>query len=528
MWTVCYRIPEFGLTCERKRRPELHGQPFAIVGADDTVMAASSEATRHGVRPGMAIAAARLFCEALAVTTYDLPAYNEMAEAIWNRIALDSSFVEPISPEVCFAVLSGPSIIDRLHESVADLRRIAEATVHTGMAMSRFTASIAALRDPGNTPVVVPAGGEKDFLQTCPIGAASDYPAARKSRGAGFRYASHAAAASSSRAILDAADIERLNRLGIHTLGDVLAVEEGDLHRQFREKGFQLRRLAQGLDRDPVRALWPATVSEHRLRNEAGIEDEAMLDSALRICAERISADLKRIGRQCRRITLTLTCENGATHSGTEQLRKPEDKADSLLRAARRIYRRYMDEAPSRNRPASRAVETAPDSGTKSPFGDSANPLVEIALRASDIGLSEGVQPVLLDDNEYLRGLPHERKERLDTALQLVNERFGADRIAPASSRRHESRPFRLWTYPLTRRLNEAIEVITDQQGNPVRYGRSGTWREVRCIQNRWSEADWRMGKLEERMVFRIEETSSGLVEMQRHGNRWRLTAVAD
>ncbi len=555
MWIVCYRIPDFGLACERKRRPELQGQPFAIVGADDTVLTASPEATEHGVRSGMAAAAARLFCEALTIAPYDLPAYNEMAEAIWNRIVLDSSFVEPLSPEECLAVFSGPGIMDRLHESVADIRRIADATVHTGMAKSRFTARIAALRDPGNSPVVVRAGSETDFLKTCSIEAVTDHPIARKSGGRGsaepYGHQGHSGGRGSAepplRAYLDSADIERLNRLGIHTLGDVLAIDETDLHRQFREKGFQLRRLAQGLDRNPVRALWPPTVAEHRLRNEEGIENEAMLDSALRICAERISADLQRLGRQCRRITLTLILENGAKHSETEQLRKPADQADSLLQAARRLYRRYMDaalsggrgsaephaqEAPDhatqRNKVAGHAAEPVPDNGTMSPVGNSFNPLVEIALRASDIGLSDSIQPVLIDDNEYLRGLPHERKERLDTAIQLVKERFGADRIAPASNQRFGSRPFRLWTYPLTRRLNEAIEVVTDQQGNPVRYGRSGTWREVRLIQNRWSEAEWRMGKLEERMVFRIEEISAGLVEMQRHGDRWRLTAVAD
>jgi DNA polymerase-4 len=530
MWIVCYQLPLFALACERQRRPELRTHPIALVTPEGRVRVVSDEAKRTGVEPGMATSAARIFCPDLEARAYDLPAYEEAAEHIWNRIAQDSSFVEPISPEVCFATFTGPGIMDRLLRSTPDLRDISGTAVQAGMSVSRFTARIAASRGDGNRPVVVCPGDEKEFLSTCPI----------------------VAAAQAGMSAIGSAEIERLDRLGVRTLGDVLSVEEKDLHRLFKEKSFLLRRLARGLDRDPVRAIWPPMVIEHAVQTEDGIADAAMLDAAMRLCAESVGASLKHERKQCRRLTLELRYDGDLTRSATEKLRKPEDQAEALLRATRRLLGRMPpwegDHAPAAGGRGQRK----------------GNP-IEVVLLASAIGLSGSFQPALLDDNQYLRGLPHERQGRLDAAVQLVCERFGPDVITSAARQSRQNRPrqCRLWTYPLTRRLDEGVEVVTDPRGDPIRYARSGQWWDVMRIQNRWSEADWRRGQIEERMVFRVEVAPStngpealtrtiprrtdafspaeggcgqmgggsipiGLSELQRCGSRWCLTAMAD
>lgn len=487
MWIVCYHLPYFGLACERKRQTELRCQPLALATSDSLIRVASEEAVRSGVRDGMAVSAARIFCPELTVKPYDLPAYEEMAEAVWNRIAQDSSCVEPLSPEVCFAMLSGPGAGDRLLPSAADIHRIAETTVYAGMATSRFTARVAAARDVGNHPVVVAPGHETEFLASCPIECIASF----ERQGANGK----------RQEVLDASEMERLSRLGVRVLGDLLSVEERDLYRLFHEKAFVLRRLARGLDREPVRALWPPMVIEHSVRQDEGIADTMMLDTAMRMCADKVSAGLKRERKHCRLLTLTVGYENGLTQSKSERLRTPEDQAAALLRAAQRLFSRIP------------------------PIMLSCR---EVSLRASAIGIARGIQPALLDDNEFLRGLPHERQERLDTAMRLVHERFGPDKVAPATHWHDRSRPFRLWTYPLSRRMNEPIEVVTDSMGNPVRYARQGRWWDITRVQNRWSEADGRTGRLEERMVFRVEAASSSFLELHRSGDRWRITAVAD
>ena len=502
MWIACYHLPCFGLACERKRQTELRGRPLALATSEGIVRIASEEAIRSGVRAGMAVSAARMFCPDLTVKPYDLPAYEEMAEAVWNRIALDSSFVEPLSPEVCFAMFSGPGAADLLLPSATDIHRIAETTVYTGMAASRFTARVAASRDPGNTPVVVAPGDEAEFLASCPIENLASF---EMQGGSGKR-----------QEILDTSALERLNRLGVRTFGDLLAVEERDLYRLFREKAFVLRRLARGLDREPVRALWPPMVIEHSVHQDEGIADTMMLDAAMRMCADHISASLKREQKHCRLLTLTIRYEARREARGerqevhsqppliqceTERLRKAENDAAALFRAAQRLFNRIPP--------------------TSLPF-------TEVTLRASAIGIARGVQPALLDDNAFLRGLPHERQDRLDTAIRLVHERFGSDRVAPATSWQDRSRPFRLWTYPLSRRMSEPVEVITDSMGNPVRYARQGRWRDITQVQNRWSEASGRTGKLEEKMVFRVEAASSSFLELHRSGDRWCLAAIAD
>jgi len=607
MWIACYYLPDFSIACEQALRPDLRGTPLALVGDDGALCALSTEAAEAGVRQGRTPSAARMFCPDLIVLPYNRPRYEEMAEPLWDRIACDSSFVEPASPEMCFAAFTGAGVYERVLAVADDIREIARTPVRTGMAFSRFTARIAAMRDPGGSPVVTPKGSEARLLATVPI---EDLPQiSREER-------------------------ERLKRLGVHVLGDVLTVQERDLYRVFRERSLLLRRLARGLDREPIRALWPPDCVEHALHLDTGITEETMLHEALRRCARHVSEKLIRRGRRCRSVSLILRSETGRTRIQTEKLQAPKSDEESLFRTALRLLGRMpplsspwkgegertsplpspwkgegertsplpspwkgegvgaaplsslrrgdggevttAPRSPQEHSASGTPIATAPhndqtrqtktasdDRTATSPLpspwegeGERTSPLpspwkgegertsrlpspwkgegvgaidppTSVILRAVVAEATDSVQRALFDENRVSDVLPHERLGRLDAAMGLVGERFGKNSVCKATGLRR-AMPFQLWTYPLTRRMNESIEVATDRSGNPVRYRRNGAWWNIAHIQNRWSEAGWMHGRLEERMVFRVETFSIGLAELRRCGGEWRLTAVAD
>lgn len=497
MWIACYHTPDFSIACEQAMRPDLMGVPLGLNGEDGALRAVSSEAATAGVRIGQTPSSARMFCPDLIILPYNLRLYNERAEPVWDRIACDSSFVEPISPEVCFAAFSGAGVRARALQAAEDMGRIAGAAVRMGLSLSRFTAHTAALRASADAPVVVEEGHEASLVADVPI---HDLPQVTRE------------------------ERDRLRRLGVNVLGDVLSVSEEDLYRIFRERSLLLRRLALGRDREPIQALWPPDCEEHTLNLDCGMADEATLHVALRRCADQVSEKLQARGRRCRSVTLVLRSEAGRVSVHTELLHAPESRAEALLRTALRLLGR-MDSAPQ---PSPGPVQArTPALRSQADDARPCDPPVSATLRAVIAETSESVQIALFDENRLSNVLPHEQRRRLDAVVDFVCERFGRHSVGRAAGLRRAA-PFHLWTYPLTRRLNERIEVRTDSCGAPVCYHRNGTWCEVARVRNRWSEAEWSHGRMEERMVFRVETPGLGLAEMRLCGGEWRLAAVAD
>lgn len=477
MEIACYYMPDFPIACERERRPETRGAPLALVGDGGLLLAVSQEAARAGVRPGRTVSSARMFCPDLVALPYERDVYCRMAEPLWDRLACDSSFVEPLAPEECLAAFSGAGVRERIAETAADLRSLAGVAVRTAVSLSRFTARMAARQGREEGVVVIEAGKERNVVAGVPMEALP---------------------------FLQKEEVDRLRRLGLAMLGDVLAVPEDELQRIFRNRAFLLRRFAAGQDRDPVQALWPPDSEEHAINLDSPLLDEGMLQEALRRCAEAVARKLQGGSKRCRSTTLILRSESGRTYARTEILTTPENDPEALFQAAKRLLGRLRAHGAERFEP---------------PVG--------IALRALTAERSEGVHAALFDERNLTSCLPHERQTRLEAVRERLERRFGRGAVRPAESMRR-AMACHLWTYPLTRRLDEPIRVCTDSRGFPTRYERRGSWQPVARVHNRWSEAVWRHGRMEEGMVFRVETPALGFAEIRRSGDEWRLTAVAD
>src|SRR5437868_1577965 len=99
---ACCFMPDIALYVERARSPHLAGRPVGIAGPDDILVVVSEEAAPFGIRIGQTSSGARGLCERLTVLPYDRPAYELAARPVWDLCAVESSIVEPISPEVCY------------------------------------------------------------------------------------------------------------------------------------------------------------------------------------------------------------------------------------------------------------------------------------------------------------------------------------------------------------------------------------------------------------------------------------------
>jgi DNA polymerase-4 len=465
-----------GIACERARLPHLHAQPFALRDDKGLLAAVSPEAFPFGVRRGQAATFARSLCQGLVVLPYDTAVYLEAAQAIWDTVAVESSIVEPVSPEVVFAEISGTGLLERIKELADCIADAIGAGVCVGLGKSKLVAIQAARLSEGN-PVMVAAGRERPLLSPVPL---ADLPA------------------------LKPALVAKAEKLGVHTLGDLMALPVRETERQFGQSAHHLRELAKGDDGDRVRALWPPRIVEYALRFDDEVTDEGAIHHALGLCASHIARMLAIESRYCR--TLTLEVEmNKVSSVLREELNEPTHDPGFLQRAAIRLFDRLKI----------------------------SEPVTRLHLEAGEISAGSGVQLSFLDESDENGKLSFDDRKSLDAAVKHLKEKYGVGAVVNGGLV-HQAQRIHLWTYPLGHVSDEAVRVVTNPGGLPVRLYREMPRSHETLhymiveVQNQWRETDWSWGKLSEKTCYRVATEPDGLYELHQLGGQWRLRAVAD
>jgi nucleotidyltransferase/DNA polymerase involved in DNA repair len=467
---ACILLQQIGIACERVRVPTLWGQPVALVDGHGIVVATSDESQAAGVRIGMKSTAAKAVCGALVTLPYDRESYELASESIWDALAVESSLVEPITPELCYTVLDHEpwSVARSLALRIGENARI---PIRVGLARSKLLARETALIAGPDELVVTPGTRSHAILARVPLERVPQItPSVHK----------------------------RLVSLGVRTLGDIRALPEKELRHRFGQTGVVLKRLAEGEDSDPVQPLWPPRSIERRIAFEDEVCDAGLVEEALRRCAAAIARSLTAGEEYCRILSLEVMVSSGDLVEASEKLSTATDDRVVIGRGGLRLFKRL-------------AVTT---------------PVVSLRLRAGGLGAGSGIQLGLFDESGK-SAFPHELRRRLDTSLTHIRTRFGVGAIVTAH-KLHEAQRIHLWTYTLGRLLDEQVTVQTDKSGQPVRYQRRNTLHIVSRILDHWSEETWFWDSLIERIVFRVQTNLGALTELHQIGPTWRVQAVAD
>src|SRR5688500_1294947 len=141
---ACFYMPQIGIAVERARLNHLWGEPVGLAAEDGSLAAVSDEAAPFGIKPGQDSGGAKALCRNLTVLPYDSAAYEEAAHCVWDLFAIESSFVEPVSPEICFVDLAGADAIGRAQKLAVDLAASVRIPVRIGLAHTKFVARKAA------------------------------------------------------------------------------------------------------------------------------------------------------------------------------------------------------------------------------------------------------------------------------------------------------------------------------------------------------------------------------------------------
>jgi len=223
--------------------------------------------------------------------------------------------------------------------------------------------------------VVVPPGGEADFLAPLPIG---------RLRGVG-----------------DATE-RKLRELGIETIGRLAKFSSSLLRPFFGIAGRDLYELARGSDESPVVPERQAKSLGRETTFATDITDRQLLESTLLELSDEVAERLRRHELLARGVTLKLRYDNFTTLTRAAAFSDPVDVTDPLFHAASELLRKVNPARPVRL------------------LGVTAGPL----LPASDRQLN------LFDQ----RG--SERSRNLAGAVDAIKTRFGDEAIIRARLRK--------------------------------------------------------------------------------------------
>jgi protein ImuB len=296
---VCALVPAYKVEVARLTQPELRLCPVLVADRMERghVLDLDASAYELGARVGMTLlqAGAHFHGSTQAPRiVVDDPARDR---ALWERVldALDaaSPLVEDSAEGMALLEMRG---IEGTPERWLATVRAALAEIGLPFAVAlghnRFVARVGALVADGT---IVNAGNTPALLGPLPLHVLG----------------------------LDEATIERLDLLGIRTLGELASLPHGPFVRRFGPEAKHWHAWAKGADETPLIPRPRALRIDRTLFGEGTAEREDQLLFALRALIARVCDDVAYIGKRCGVLRLQLECEDGSAHELLAHLAQP-------------------------------------------------------------------------------------------------------------------------------------------------------------------------------------------------------------
>jgi len=279
-------LDAFFCAVEELHDPTLRGKAFAVGGRPDErgVVASCSYAARAlGVHSAMPMSQALRLCPGLMIVSHGHGKYGEMSRQVMERLRKLAPLVEQISIDEAFIDISDirepaaetgrklqKQILDELglpcSVGVASNKLVAKIATETGKKAARTRADNPAPGYPFGL-TVVPAGSEAAFLAPLPVSMLWGVgPKTEK----------------------------RLSQSGIHTIGQLAALDESALASMFGENGRELARHARGQDDRPVVIERETKSISQEITFARDVSDDRVLESTLKEMSAQVGKSLRQ------------------------------------------------------------------------------------------------------------------------------------------------------------------------------------------------------------------------------------------
>ncbi len=309
-------LDSFYASVEQRDDPTLRNRPVIVGGG--IVLAASYEAKRFGIRTAMGTGAARRLCPDAIVVDARMSAYTEASRQVFDIFFDISPVVEPISIDEAFIDVSGLRRIDGEPAEIAArlrsrIRHEVGLPITVGVASTKHCAKVASQTGKPDGLLVVPEGGELDFLWPLP---------ATRLWGVGPKTS------------------EKLGRLGIATICDLATADPDRLAASLgAAHAGHLHALANNRDPRPVdTGRRRKSIGSQRSFPARGLTGDDAWVILLEL-VDSISAGMRSKRLMGRTVTLNLRDNDFHSFSRSTTLSEATWSSGAIGRAARRLFK---------------------------------------------------------------------------------------------------------------------------------------------------------------------------------------------
>jgi DNA polymerase-4 len=308
----------FFASVTERDHPELKGKAVVIgAGVRGVVTSANYEARKFGIKAAMPVGRAQRLAPHAIFIPPDHKRYSEVSEHIMEIFHSFTPLVEPISLDEAFLdVTKARRLLGDGRAIATAIRAKVEAqegiTCSVGIASSKFIAKLASQRCKPNGILEIPDDRVLTFLHPLPVSAL--WGVGPKTN-------------------------EALERLGLHTVGDIAQTPQQTLIRALGQAaGESLYELAWGRDDRDVIPEEPDKSISAAETFDRDIDDPAIVaKEILRMC-ERASSRMRERSLFAKTITLKIRFADFTTINRSKTLPLPIDTTHEIYEVAKALY----------------------------------------------------------------------------------------------------------------------------------------------------------------------------------------------
>ena len=384
----------FFASIEQREHPEFIGKPL-IVGADPkkgkgrgVVSTCSYEARKYGIHSAMPITEAYKLCPQGIYVQPNGSLYTQVSKDIFKLFYEFTDLVEPLSIDEAFLDISGciklfgseKRIAEKLKYRIYQEQAI---TASVGVAPNKFLAKIASDLEKPDGLVIVKQKDIEAFLNPLPL--ARLWGAGKKT-------------------------IEKMNYIGIYTIGDLSRLPLDVLEKKFGKFGKHFYMLSHGIDEREVFPEHQVKSVSNEITFSEDIRDLNVLQKTLLQLSEKVGYRLRKKNLSGRTIHLKLRYQGFETTTRNRTLPKNTANTDDIYKVVKALFEKNYDKARK--------------------------------VRLLGVGVS-GFQTV---ENKQLSIFDKidDPKSELDAVEDLVRQKFGKNSISRAEGLR-KSKGFETW-----------------------------------------------------------------------------------
>ena len=319
-------MDKFFAAVEERENPEIRGKPV-VVGADPkegtgrgVVSTSNYEARKYGVTSGIPIARAWRLCPAAVYLPVNYSLYQKVSARImailrgyaekFERWGLDEAFLDVSSRVKNFK--EAEKLAQKIKKEVYEKERL---TCSVGVGPNKLVAKICSDFEKPDGLTVVRAEDEKAFLS--PLRVRKLLWVGRKTE-------------------------NRLNMMGIQTIGDLANYDASVLAEKFGAGGTQLYLMAQGIDNSEVQEHWEKKSMSREITFEEDTCDSKLIFETLDALSKDLHHELTTSNFTFKTITVKIRYENFETHTHGKTLPFFTDRLKDIQKSSRDLVQDYL------------------------------------------------------------------------------------------------------------------------------------------------------------------------------------------